>query len=194
MKTAISSDENACFRSVVLPHLDDAYELARWLAGNRADAEDIVQEACLRAFRGIGNFSDGNARSWGLTIVRHAAYRWLQKNRPTALVHVRALEAVSGVSSSSELDDETPETALIAKDDAEQLETMIATLPAPFRETIVLRDIQGLSYREIAEVTGVPAGTVMSRLARARRRLLVTNRAEGTHVYAMSSTQPPGSI
>jgi RNA polymerase sigma factor (sigma-70 family) len=193
MKTAISSDENACFRSVVLPHLDDAYELARWLAGNRADAEDIVQEACLRAFRGIGNFSDGNARSWVLTIVRHTAYGWLQKNRPTALVHVADFEGVEGVRT-YEPNEETPETALIAKDDAEQLETMIATLPAPFRDTIVLRDIQGLSYREIAEVTGVPAGTVMSRLARARRRLLVTNRAEGTHVYAMSSTQPPVSI
>jgi RNA polymerase sigma factor (sigma-70 family) len=172
MKTAISSDENACFRSVVLPYLDDAYELARWLAGNRADAEDIVQEACLRAFRGIGNFSDGNARSWVLTIVRHTAYGWLQKNRSTALVHIADFEDVEGVRT-NESNDHAPETALIAKDDAEQLETMIATLPAPFRETIVLRDIQGLSYREIAEVTGVPTGTVMSRLARARNRLLV---------------------
>jgi RNA polymerase sigma factor (sigma-70 family) len=173
MKTTISSDENACFRSVVLPHLDDAYELARWLAGNRADAEDIVQEACLRAFRGIGNFSDGNARSWVLTIVRHTAYRWLQMNRPAVLVHVADLEGIEAVRI-NEPNDDTPETALIAKDDANRLETMIAALPAPFRETIVLRDIQGLSYRQIAEVTGVPTGTVMSRLARARSRLLVT--------------------
>jgi RNA polymerase sigma factor (sigma-70 family) len=172
MSATSSSDDNACFKSVVLPYLDDAYELARWLAGNRTDAEDIVQEACLRAFRGIGNFSDGDARSWVLTIVRHTAYRWLQKNRPAALVHVADLEGIEGVRP-SEPNDETPETVLIAKDDAEQLETMIAALPAPFRETIVLRDIQGFSYREIAQVTGVSTGTVMSRLARARRRLLV---------------------
>jgi RNA polymerase sigma factor (sigma-70 family) len=173
MTPTISSDENAYFKRVVLPYLDDAYELARWLAGNRADAEDIVQEACLRAFRGIGSFSGGNARSWVQTIVRHTAYSWLQKNRPTAIVHVVDLEGVGGVCP-SEADDETPETALIAKDEAEQLEAMIAALPAPLRETIVLRDIQGFSYLEIAQMTGAPIGTVMSRLARARRTLLVT--------------------
>jgi RNA polymerase sigma factor (sigma-70 family) len=166
-----SSDDHARFRSVVLPHLDDAYGLARWLTGSREDAEDVVQEACLRAFRGIGNFSNGNARAWVLTIVRHTAYAWLHKNRPTALVLVEDLEGLK-IAQSSEPDVETPETELIAKADATLLKAAIAALPAPFRETLVLRDVQGLAYREIVEVTGVPAGTVMSRLARARRALI----------------------
>src|SRR6516162_3641920 len=140
-----SEDDQARFASVVLPHLADAYALARWLTGDRADAEDVVQEACLRAFRGIGGFAGVNARAWVLTIVRHAAYTWLGKNRSAAL---------------------------IAKADARRLEAAIAELPVPFRETLVLRDVQGLDYREIAEVTKVPIGTVMSRLARARRRLI----------------------
>jgi len=166
-------DDNARFRSVVLPLLDDAYGLARWLTGNRTDAEDVVQEACLRAFRGIRSFSNGNARAWVLTIVRHAAYDWLQKNRPAALVLVEDLEVVEGAQS-SEQDVETPETVLMGRDAATLLEAAIAMLPASFREALVLRDIQELSYREIAEVTGAPTGTVMSRLARARRRLLAT--------------------
>src|SRR5256885_5539879 len=87
-----SADANARFRSVVLPHLDDAYSLARWLTGSRADSEDVVQEACLRALRGIGNFSNGNARAWVLTIVRHTAYDWLHKNRPAVLVLVEDVE------------------------------------------------------------------------------------------------------
>jgi RNA polymerase sigma factor (sigma-70 family) len=165
------SDHKARFASVVLPHLPDAYALARWLTGNRADAEDVVQDACLRAFRGIGNFSNGNARAWVLTIVRHTAYGWLRKNRPAALVLVEDVEGVERASS-GELDVETAETALIAKADAGLLEAAIAALPAPFRETLVLRDVQGLAYREIAEVTKVPVGTVMSRLARARHRLM----------------------
>jgi RNA polymerase sigma-70 factor, ECF subfamily len=155
------SDDNARFKSVVLPYLDDAYGLARWLVGNRTDAEDVVQEACLRAFRGIANFSNGNARAWVLTIVRHTAYAWLHKNRPALLVLVDDIEGVEDAQS-SELDVETPETALVAKDDATLLEAAIAALPTPFRETLVLRDVQNLSYREIAEVTGAPVGTVMS--------------------------------
>jgi RNA polymerase sigma-70 factor (ECF subfamily) len=130
-----------------------------------------VQDACLRALRGIGNFSNGNARAWVLTIVRHTAYSWLHKNRPAALVPVEDIEAVKHTQS-IELDVETPETALIAQDDATLLKAAIATLPAPLRETLVLREVQELSYREIAEVTGVPIGTVMSRLARARGRII----------------------
>jgi RNA polymerase sigma factor (sigma-70 family) len=144
--------------------------LARWITGNRADAEGVVQEACLRAFRGIGNFSNGNARAWVLTIVRHAAYEWLHKNRPAALVLVGDIEGAER-SESSELDAETPETVLLAKDDATLLEAATAELPVPVRETLVLR-CQGLAYREIAQVTGAPIGTVMSRLARARDKLI----------------------
>ena len=164
-------ERDARFASVVLPHLADAYALARWLTGNSADAEDVVQDACLHAFRGIGNFSNGNARAWVLTIVRRTAYTWLGKNRPAALVLVEDVEGV-GRAQSGEPDVETPETALIAKADAGLLEAAIAALPAPFRETLVLRDLQGLAYREIAGVTEVPVGTVMSRLARARQRLI----------------------
>src|SRR5216684_2662880 len=131
MGSPSSDQDRARFQSVVMPHLADAYALARWLTGDRTDAEDVVQEACLRAFRGIGGFAGVNARAWLLTIVRHAAYTWLGKNRS-------------------------------------------ASLPVPFRETLVLRDVQGLDYREIAEVTKVPIGTVMSRLARARRRLIAS--------------------
>src|SRR5215475_8185761 len=168
-----SEDDQARFASVVLPHLADAYALARWLTGDRADAEDVVQEAYLRAFRGIGGFSGVNSRAWLLTIVRHAAYTWLGKNRPAALVMTDDLEAAERKRSGDACDGpQTPEAALIAKADAARLESAIAELPVPFRETLVLRDVQGLDYREIAEVTKVPIGTVMSRLARARRRLI----------------------
>jgi RNA polymerase sigma factor (sigma-70 family) len=161
---------NARFRSVVLPHLDDAYALARCLTGSRADSEDVVQDACLRALRGIGNFSSDNARAWVLTIVRHTTYSWLQKNRPAAAV-LEALESIGGTQT-VEFDAETPETALISRDDLTLLNAAIAALPIPLRETLVLREIRELSYQEIAEVTGVPIGTVMSRLARARGRII----------------------
>jgi RNA polymerase sigma-70 factor (ECF subfamily) len=175
MASLPSDDDRARFASVVLPHLADAYALARWLTGNRADAEDVVQDACLRALRGIGGFAGVNARAWLLTIVRHAAYAWLGKNRSAALLMVDDLEAVEQQQAGGGGPDggpQTPEAALIAKADAVRLEAAIAELPVPFRETLVLRDVQGLDYREIAEVTKVPIGTVMSRLARARRRLI----------------------
>src|SRR5712671_1672336 len=178
MASLKSEDDQARFASVVLPHLADAYALARWLTGDRADAEDVVQEACLRAFRGIGGFAGVNSRAWVLTIVRHAAYTWLGKNRSAALLMVDDLEAVerqqASGGTSREVAPETPEAALIAKTDAARLEAAIAELPVPFRETLVLRDVQGLDYREIAEVTKVPIGTVMSRLARARQRLVAS--------------------
>ena len=171
-----SEDDQARFARVVLPHLADAYALARWLTGDRADAEVVVQEACLRACRGIGGFAGVNGRAWVLTIVRHAAYTWLGKNRSASLVMVDDLEAVeqkqSGAGAAFEQAPQTPEAELIAKADARRLEAAIAELPVPFRETLVLRDVQGLDYREISEVTKVPIGTVMSRLARARRRLM----------------------
>ena len=166
-------NERARFAAVVLPHLDDAFALARWLTGNRTDAEDVVQEASLRAYRAIGTFAGGNARAWILTIVRHTAYTWLRRNRSASLVMVDDLEAVERThTDAGDQEKSTPETELIAKADAARLEAAIAELPAPFKDTLVLRDLQGLDYREIAEVTEVPIGTVMSRLARARRRLV----------------------
>jgi RNA polymerase sigma factor (sigma-70 family) len=168
-------DDNARFANVVMPHIDEAYRLAHWLTGNRTDAEDVVQDASLRAFRAIQGFAGGSARAWVLSIVRNTAYSWLRKNRPGTVVTVDDLEAVElAQANPGDPNAETPETTLLAKADAEQLRGAIAALPTPFRETLVLRDIEGLDYREIAQATEVPIGTVMSRLARARRRLIAT--------------------
>jgi RNA polymerase sigma factor (sigma-70 family) len=168
-------NDHVRFSALVLPHLGDAYSLARWITGSRADAEDVVQDACLRAFRAIGGFKGGDARPWVLTIVRNTAYTWLRKNRPAAVVVVEDLEGVEAAQANpGDPDHETPETALIAKADAACLQAAIAALPASYRETLILRDVQGLSYREIAEVTGVPIGTVMSRLARGREQVINT--------------------
>ena len=165
--------QKARFAALILPFLSDAYALARSLAGNYADAEDVVQEACLRAYRAIDSVEDSSARAWFLTITHHTACTWLRKNRPAALVAVEDLEAVElSASDPGEREIETPESSLIAKTDQARLEAAIAALPLAFRETILLRDIEGLNYRQIAQVTGVPIGTVMSRLARARDRLM----------------------
>ena len=168
-------DDNARFAHVFMPYIDDAYRLAHWLTGNSSDAEDVVQDASLRAFRAIRGYAGGSARAWMLSIVRNAAYSWLRKNRPTAVITVDDLEAVElSQANPGDPDAETPETSLFAQIDAEQLRAAIAALPAPFRETLVLRDIEGLDYREIAQTTEVPIGTVMSRLARGRRRVTET--------------------
>lgn len=165
-------DSNARFAEVVMPHLDDAYGLARWITGNRADAEDVVQDACVRALRGIGGFAGGSSRAWVMTIVRNAAYDWLRKHRSPMLVHVDDPAVAADKVAADIADDDNPEAALIARADAASLEAAIASLPAAFRDTMVLRDVHGLDYREIAAITGVPIGTVMSRLARARRRVM----------------------
>jgi len=170
-------DTNARFRVVVLPHLADALTLARWLVGSRADAEDITQEACLRAFRAIHSFRGDGARAWVLAIVRNTALTWLARNRNFKLVPLDELDATDRFEmemggSLSEAAALTPESKLILQLEASALESAIAALPEVFREAVVLRDIQGLSYHEIAVVTGVAIGTVMSRLARGRRRLL----------------------
>ena len=168
-------DDQARFRRVVLPHLSDAYKLARWIVGNPTDAEDVVQDACLGAFRGIEGYAGGNARAWLLTITRNAAFTWLSKDRSATVFSVDDIEEVERKELERGLPmegSETPEAALIAKADANRLEAAIAQLPVSFRETLVLRDVQGLDYREIAQVIKVPIGTVMSRLARARSRLI----------------------
>jgi RNA polymerase sigma-70 factor (ECF subfamily) len=154
------------FEQILLPHLDAAYNLARWLAGNDHDAQDVAQEASLRAFKFFGSFRGENARAWLLTIVRNTFYNWLQKNRPPEIA--------------GELDDEAlavedvsvnAEAINLRLADAEAVRLAIAELPVEFREMIVLREMEGLSYKEIAELSDVPIGTVMSRLARARKQL-----------------------
>jgi len=161
------------FAEVFLPHLVDAFRLARWLAGSRADAEDIVQEASLRAFKGIRGFGGGDSRAWALTIVRNTSYSWLAKNRPSAVVLTEDLDQTTRDRlDQSPAMERTPEAALIAKVEAEEIRKAMATLPVPFREVLVLREIHGLDYRAIAEIAELPVGTVMSRLARARRKLL----------------------
>jgi RNA polymerase sigma-70 factor, ECF subfamily len=170
--SASLGDAKSRFARVVLPHLPAAYALARSLTRNPSDAEDVVQEACLRAYRAIGNTAVANGRAWLLTIVHNTAYTWLRKNRPAAIIAVDNLEAAELQTASPGVDSETPEAAVIARTDGLRLEAAIQELPALFREVLALREVEGLSYREIAEVTGVPIGTVMSRLARARERLI----------------------
>jgi RNA polymerase sigma factor (sigma-70 family) len=158
-------DNHARFSKLVLPHLADAYALAYRITGSHADAEDALQEACLRAFRAVGDVADNSARPWMMTIMRNTAYTWIRKNRPTAVFGVDDLEGVEVAQAAPGEPDS--EKTVIAKSD---METIIAALPDPFREMVILRDIHGLSYREISERTKVPIGTVMSRLARARSR------------------------
>jgi RNA polymerase sigma-70 factor, ECF subfamily len=173
------SPNHARFAEVFVRHLADSYRLARWLTGSRADAEDVVQEAAIRALNGIGRFSGVNARGWVLTIVRNTAYTWLAKNRPASLVlteDVDQVELTSAQVAFGESHSRTPEDVLIAKADAETLRRQVATLPIPFREVLVLREIHELGYKEIAEIAGVPIGTVMSRLSRARQLLVASMR------------------
>jgi RNA polymerase sigma-70 factor (ECF subfamily) len=168
--------DQARFTEVFVPYLVDAFRFARWLTGSRADAEDIVQEASMRAFKNIRGFSGGNPRAWVLTIVRNTSYSWLAKNRPKDVVFSDDLDQDhrEQIEQGAIQEMQTPETALIAKLEAEQVRKAMASLPAPFREVLVLREIHDLDYRTIAEVAALPIGTVMSRLARARRLLTAT--------------------
>jgi len=174
--------DHARFAEVFLPHLGDAFRLARWLSGSRADAEDIVQEASLRAFKAIRGFGGGDTRAWTLTIVRNTSYSWLAKNRPQSVVLTDDLDTASRerIDQSPSEGGETPETVLIAKIEAEAVRKAVGALPLPFREVLVLREIHGLDYRAIAEVSVIPIGTVMSRLARARRLLLAAMSGGGS--------------
>jgi RNA polymerase sigma factor (sigma-70 family) len=171
-----NKDERAAFDEVFLPHLPEAYRLAQWLAGNASDAEDIVQEAALRAFRGIKNFGAVNARAWSLTIVRNTAFSWLTKNKPRTVVFLNDLSAAE----QQELEYEglhgarieTPEEIALFKADVAEVQKALAQLPVQFREVIVLREINQMNYRDIAEITNAPIGTVMSRLSRGRQLLI----------------------
>jgi RNA polymerase sigma-70 factor, ECF subfamily len=156
--------ERVRFEQLVLPHLDAAFNLARWILRGRADAEDVAQEAMLRALRFFRGFHGGDARAWLLQIVRNSSYTWLEKNRPMELT--------------TEFDEElhpqpsvSPESLAIAGDNRERLTRALEDLPPRFREVLVLRELEGCSYKEIAAITAIPIGTVMSALARARQRL-----------------------
>jgi RNA polymerase sigma-70 factor, ECF subfamily len=162
------------FEAMVLPHLDAAYNLARWLTHNPDDAEDVVQEAYLRAFRYYAGFDGDDARSWLLTIVRNTCYTWLRNNRgrhEVPLLDDDQYDEDPGSAAGCGGGGDDPESLMIQSTDRALLNRLIGELPLPFREALVLRELQELSYKEIAEVTSVPIGTVMSRLARARRLL-----------------------
>ncbi|HEY4592765.1 MAG TPA: sigma-70 family RNA polymerase sigma factor [Thermoanaerobaculia bacterium] len=160
------------FEQQMLPHLGAAFTLARYLLRDPADAEDAVQEAYLQALRYFAGFRGENARAWLLTIVRRVCYGWLERTRRRPWADPEVLEDLPGAA-------DDPETAFLHGERREQLRRAVDALPDPFREVIVLREIQELSYQEIATVTGVPVGTVMSRLSRARRRLQRVLEAEG---------------
>lgn len=160
------------FERIVLPHLAAAYGLARWLVREPADAEDVVQDALIRALRYFDGFAGVAAKAWLLGIVRNAAYDWLHRNRPAFLSPLpegEALDAALAVAGLVER--ETPESRLIEANTRVELARLVEDLPTAYREVLVLRDIEDLSYAEIAKVVGIPVGTVMSRLARARERL-----------------------
>src|SRR5580698_9952462 len=154
------------FKQVVLPHLDAAYNVARWLTRSPGDAEDVVQEACLRALRFFDGFRGGDSRAWLLKIVRNTCYSWAKKNRPTELS-----DEFDETVHSGESPREDTQAKLVSQAESERVRTALGTLPVAFREVLVLREIEELSYKEISEVTGVPMGTVMSSLSRARQRL-----------------------
>jgi RNA polymerase sigma factor (sigma-70 family) len=166
MTQSQEQDRLARFEQTVVPHLDAAYNLSRWLTRNDTDAQDVVQEAYLRAFKFFGSYKGGDSRAWLLTIVRNTCYTWLHQNRARELTtefdeEVHSTESVN------------PETLLIEGANKKLLKQALEELPVSFREVVILRELEGLSYKEIADITDVPVGTVMSRLARARKRLQV---------------------
>jgi RNA polymerase sigma-70 factor (ECF subfamily) len=156
------------FEEAVMPHLDAAYNLARWLMRNEDDAQDMVQEAYLRALRFFGGFHGTDARAWLLTIVRNTCYTWLKRNKSAEL-----LGDFEEVVLTKESDEPDPEATHVLKVRAQLVNEAIEKLPIEFREVVILRELEELSYKEIAEITAIPIGTVMSRLSRARKRLLV---------------------
>ena len=163
---AVQEHELASFEETMLPHLDAAHNLTRWLLRNEQDAEDVVQEAYLRAFRSFGGFRGSNGRAWLLKIVRNTSYTLLKKNHAVDLtttfdeeIHARGYDSAS------------PATILERAEDAELTRKAMDELPAEFREVVALRHLEGLSYKEIADIAQLAPGTVMSRLARARARL-----------------------
>ena len=160
------ANERTLFEQTMLPHLGAAYNLARWLTRDDHDAQDIVQEAYLRALKFFGGFHGTDGRAWLLAIVRNTCYTWLERNR--AHKGDTAFDEEPHGAAPAALQ---PDAPLLRSEDAQLLRQALEELPTEFREVIVLRELEDLSYRQIAEVAGIPIGTVMSRLARARERL-----------------------
>ncbi len=160
------SDENR-FEHLVLPHLDAGYNLARWLAGDAHDAEDVLQEACMRALKYVAALHGRDGKAWFLTIVRHAFYDWCRRNRRGDV----AIEDAPTLGAGAAPECFEPEHAAARSSQSKLLARALAELPLAYREVLILRELEDFSYKEIARITGVPIGTVMSRLARARRWL-----------------------
>ena len=160
----LDSQDQMRFETLVLPHLDAAFNLARWLLRSGSDAEDAAQEAMLRAYRFFHGFRGGDVRAWLLQIVRNTCFTWIEKNRhgKDMTEFVEELHGPLGP---------TPESLAIAADNRGRLTQALESLPSRFREVIVLRELEGCSYKEIAAITSIPIGTVMSTLSRARRQL-----------------------
>jgi RNA polymerase sigma-70 factor (ECF subfamily) len=154
------------FEQVVLPHLDDAYTLARYLVGDEHDAQDVVQDASLRALRFFGGYTGGDSRAWLLAIVRNCAHDWHRRRRTD-----RAMVDVDETTSPALVSADATDTRAIERSERGRVTRAVEALPIEYREVIVLREVEELSYKEISNVVGVPIGTVMSRLARARKRL-----------------------
>lgn len=167
------------FEELALPHLDAAYNLARWLCGNASEAEDVVQESCLRAFRFFDGFRGGNARAWLLAIVRNTWYsEWSRRQQQASMVSFD--DTMDDAGPLAGWDDgarNQPEALAMQHQDQEQVHRALAALAVPFREVLVLRELEDMSYGDIATVLDVPIGTVMSRLSRGRRLLAATLRA-----------------
>ena len=158
----MEGDKTRRFEALVLPHLDVAYNLARWLTRSDQDADDVVQEAFLRAFRFLDSLQGDSGRAWLLAIVRNTAMSWLEGGRASSAT--REFDEVRHGQSHTD----GPETLLARKDERGQVNAALKKLPAEYREVLVLREMEDLSYREIAQVAAIPIGTVMSRLSRAR--------------------------
>lgn len=150
----------------MLPHLDSAFNLARWLAGNDHDAEDVAQEACLRALTFFDGFHGEDGRAWLLAIVRNASYDWLRKNRGNLRLLGSEEELETAADSAP-----SPEALQLRQADSRMLRESLESLPAEYREVLVLRELEEMSYKQISQITNLPIGTVMSRLSRGRKRL-----------------------
>ena len=170
-------ERSKLFEETVLPHLDAAYNLARWLADNDHDAQDVTQEASLRAFKFFAGFRGENARAWLLSIVRNTFYTWLRKNRPQEKTVEINDETLDIEDASTNAQAVNPQFV-----DADAVRRAITDLPVEFREVVILREMEGFSYKEIAGLADVPIGTVMSRLARARKLLQKRLTAEFNHL------------